>query len=45
MNFFSLVGVGGGAGGTQFHVITVICKKGSHLQKMFNFKKIRFKEI
>ena len=39
MNFFSLVG------GTQSHVLTVICKKGSHLQKMFNFKKFASKKF
>ena len=42
MNFF---GGGWGGGVTQSHVITVICKKGSHLQRMFNVKKFASKKF
>ena len=44
MNFFFWWGLGGG-GVTQSHVITVICKKGSHLQRMFNVKKFASKKF
>ena len=44
MNFFFWWGLGGG-GGNQAPVIKVICKKGSHLQRMFNVKKFASKKF